>query len=315
MNKKIILITAMLLVLLMCAFTGCISSDENELSNEAYYTFTDSDGFTVELSKKPQTVAVLFSSLSEAWLNAGGEIAITVGETVERKLCKGEALLVDSGAGKTVDNERLISLEPDFVICSADIAAQKDTASLLRKAGIPVALIRLDTFEDYLEVLKIFTDITDRKDLYKENGEKVKDEIEKTVAESKKAEGTKVLFIRSGSSVSSAKAKRAEDNFAAKILEDLGCFNIAEKAEILVDSLSAEVILKEDPEYIFISLMGDYENSKGFMESLLQSSEYKNLTAVKNGKVYFLPKELFQYKPCGRWAESYRYISSILNNE
>lgn len=315
MNKKIILITAMLLVLLMCAFTGCISSGENELSNEAYYTFTDSDGFTVELSKKPQTVAVLFSSLSEAWLNAGGEIAITVGETVERKLCKGEVLLVDSGAGKTVDNERLISLEPDFVICSADIAAQKDTASLLRKAGIPVALIRLDTFEDYLEVLKIFTDITDRKDLYKENGEKVKDEIEKTVAESKKAEGTKVLFIRSGSSVSSAKAKKAEDNFAAKILEDLGCFNIAEKAEILVDSLSAEVILKEDPQYIFISLMGDYENSKGFMESLLQSSEYKNLTAVKNGKVYFLPKELFQYKPCGRWAESYRYISSILNNE
>lgn len=315
MNKKIILITAMLLVLLMCAFTGCISSGEKELSNEAYYTFTDSNGFTVELSKKPQTVAVLFSSLSEAWLNAGGEIAITVGETVERKLCKGEALLVDSGAGKTVDNERLISLEPDFVICSADIAAQKDTASLLRKAGIPVALIRLDTFKDYLEVLKIFTDITDRKDLYKENGEKVKDEIEKTVAESKKAEGTKVLFIRSGSSVSSAKAKKAEDNFAAKILEDLGCFNIAEKAEILVDSLSAEVILKEDPQYIFISLMGDYENSKSFMESLLQSSEYKNLTAVKNGKVYFLPKELFQYKPCGRWAESYRYISSILNNE
>lgn len=315
MNKKIILITAMLLVLLMCAFAACDSSGENETSNGAYYTFTDSDSFTVELSEKPQKVAVLFSSLSEAWLNAGGEIAITVGETVERKLCKGEALLVDSGAGKTVDNERLISLEPDFVICSADIAAQKDTASFLRKAGIPVALIRLDTFEDYLEVLKIFTDITDRKDLYKENGEKVKDEIEKTVAESKKAEGTKVLFIRSGSSVSSAKAKKSEDNFAAKILEDLGCFNIAEKAEILVDSLSAEVILKEDPQYIFISLMGDYENSKGFMESLLQSSEYKNLTAVKNGKVYFLPKELFQYKPCGRWAESYRYISSILNNE
>lgn len=315
MNKKILLITAVLIVLLMCTFVGCNSSIENESSKGEYYTFTDSDGFAVELSEKPQKVAVLFSSLSEAWLNAGGEIAITVGETVERNLCQSDVLLVDSGAGKTVDNEKLISLEPDFLICSADIAAQKDSASLLRKAGIPVALIRLDTFEDYLDMLKIFTDITDRKDLYKENGERVKDEIEKIVAESKKEEGTKVLFIRSGSSVSSAKAKKAEDNFAAKILEDFGCFNIAEKAEILVDSLSAEVILKEDPEYIFISLMGDYENSKGFMESLLQSSEYKNLTAVKNGKVYFLPKELFQYKPCGRWGESYSYISSILNNE
>jgi len=62
-------------------------------------------------------------------------------------------------------------------------------------------------------------------------------------------------------------------------------------------------------------VMGDYKNSESYMKTLLKAKEYAELDAVKNKKVYFLPKELFQYKPCGRWAESYRYISSILNNE
>ena len=84
---------------------------------------------------------------------------------------------------------------------------------------------------------------------------------------------------------------------------------------MLLDNLSAEVILKENPQYIFVSVMGDYDNSKAYMQELLAKKEYASLDAVKNGRVYFLPKELFQYKPCGRWAESYRYISSILNNE
>ena len=115
--------------------------------------------------------------------------------------------------------------------------------------------------------------------------------------------------------LSGAKAKKSDENFAAKILSDLGCINIADEVEILLDTLSAEAILKENPEYIFVSVMGDYNNSKAYMEELLQKKEYAMLDAVKNGKVYFLPKELFQYKPCSRWAESYRYISSILNNE
>lgn len=315
MNKKSIVISviAVIALIIVCGFFELYTTRDAQKGE--YFTFIDSENNLVELYEKPKKVAVLFSSLAETWINAGGEIHITVGETVERRLCSSDVLLVDSGAGKTIDNEKLISLEPDFVLCSADVAAQKETAQLLKKAGIPVALIRLDTFEDYLSSLKVFTQITAKPELYTKNGEAVKKDIEKIMAENKKDEAPEILFIRSGSSVSSAKAKKAEDNFAAKILEDLGCVNIADKAGILVDSLSAEVILKEDPEYIFVSLMGDFENSKEYMQSLLESAEYKNLSAVKNGKVYFLPKELFQYKPCARWAESYAYISSILNNE
>lgn len=313
MNKKSIII-AVVIVVLLIFISGAVETNKPESSGE-YFTFTDSEGEIVELSHKPQKTAVLFSSLAECWIEAGGEVYVTVGESVERGLVKEETELVDKGAGKTVDTEKLISLEPDFVICSADIASHRDVASALKKAKIPVAMLRMDTFEDYLTILRTLTKITGKTENYEQFGENAKSEIEQIISGGKRENNPKILFVRSGSSYSSAKAKKADDNFAAKILEDLGCVNIADKAETLLDNLSAEVILKENPQYIFVSVMGDYDNSKAYMQELLNKKEYASLDAVKNGRVYFLPKELFQYKPCGRWAESYRYISSILNNE
>lgn len=313
MNKKSIII-AVVIVVLLIFISGAVETNKPESSGE-YFTFTDSEGEIVELSHKPQKTAVLFSSLAECWIEAGGEVYVTVRESVERGLVKEETELVDKGAGKTVDTEKLISLEPDFVICSADIASHRDVASALKKAKIPVAMLRMDTFEDYLTILRTLTKITGKTENYEQFGENAKSEIEQIISGGKRENNPKILFVRSGSSYSSAKAKKADDNFAAKILEDLGCVNIADKAEVLLDNLSAEVILKENPQYIFVSVMGDYDNSKAYMQELLAKKEYASLDAVKNGRVYFLPKELFQYKPCGRWAESYRYISSILNNE
>ncbi len=313
MNKKSIII-AVVIVVLLIFISGAVETNKPDSSGE-YFTFTDSEGEIVELSHKPQKTAVLFSSLAECWIEAGGEVYVTVGESVERGLVKEETELVDKGAGKTVDTEKLISLEPDFVICSADIASHRDVASALKKAKIPVAMLRMDTFEDYLTILRTLTKITGKTENYEQFGENAKSEIEQIISGGKRENNPKILFVRSGSSYSSAKAKKADDNFAAKILEDLGCVNIADKAETLLDNLSAEVILKENPQYIFVSVMGDYDNSKAYMQELLAKKEYASLDAVKNGRVYFLPKELFQYKPCGRWAESYRYISSILNNE
>lgn len=313
MNKKSIII-AVVIVVLLIFISGAVETNKPESSGE-YFTFTDSEGEIVELSHKPQKTAVLFSSLAECWIEAGGEVYVTVGESVERGFVKEETELVDKGAGKTVDTEKLISLEPDFVICSADIASHRDVASALKKAKIPVAMLRMDTFEDYLTILRTLTKITGKTENYEQFGENAKSEIEQIISGGKRENNPKILFVRSGSSYSSSKAKKADDNFAAKILEDLGCVNIADKAETLLDNLSAEVTLKENPQYIFVSVMGDYDNSKAYMQELLAKKEYASLDAVKNGRVYFLPKELFQYKPCGRWAESYRYISSILNNE
>lgn len=262
-----------------------------------------------------QRVAVLFSSFADVFQLAGGEIAITVGESVERGICDPSVLLVDEGAGKTIDTERLLAFRPDLVIGSADIAAHAEAAEILQNAGIPCKLFRVENFEDYLALLKYCTEITGNREAYQKYGTDLQAEIQKILQETKGKEQKKILFIRSGSGASSAKAKTTEQHFAAKMLEELGAYNIADNAPILLDGLSVEEILLQDPDRIFISTMGDETAAKAYMDSLLSQPAWSALTAVKNRQYTYLSKDLFQYKPNARWAEAYRTLAELLYEE
>ena len=303
-----------LIFLAMTALT-MMSSCKTVIPNDgaAYVTFTDDVGREISLSKKPTRVAVLFSSFADIWTLAGGGIYVTVGETVERGLADADVLLVDSGAGKTVNTEILISYAPDFVICSADVKAQTDAAQLLHSVGIPAACFRVESFFDYLRVIGIFTEITENKDAYKKYGEDVADSI-RAILESvpKNDVAPKILFIRAGSSARSTKAKNREQHFACAMLEELGAYNIADAAPVLLDGLSIEEILRQNPDMIFVTFMGDEEASKKYFTSLLGDPVWSTLDAVKNGKCHYLVKDLFQYKPNAKWNEAYEILAEIL---
>ncbi|MBQ5781860.1 MAG: ABC transporter substrate-binding protein [Oscillospiraceae bacterium] len=308
MNVKIkSLILAAMLVLSLAA----CSYNAPQTQKDVFYTFTDHSGSQVVLTQQPQRVAVLFSSFADIWQTAGGNVDITVGETVERGFADSSAVLVDGGAGKTIDNEALVAANPDFVICSADIAAQNETAQLLKSAGIPCAVFRVETFEDYLQVLKICTDITGRQDLYRKHGTDVQDNITKLLSQVQNTD-TKILFVRAGSGASATKAKTARDHFAAQMLKELGTYNIAENAPVLLDGLSLEEIITQNPQYIFISTMGDEAAAKAYIQSVFTQPQWQVLDAVKNQNYIFLPKELFQYKPNSRWDMAYQYLLNIL---
>ncbi len=310
MNAK--LIRVFLAAMLVLSLAAC-SYDTTADMGENYYTFTDHCGNKIVLQQKPQKVAVLFSSFADIWVTAGGSVDITVGESVERGFADDTAILVDSGAGKSIDTELLIASKPDFVICSADVPAQQETAQLLKTAGIPCASFRVETFEDYLSVLKICTDITDNKDLYKTYGTDIKENIDLllTKAENQSTD-QKILFVRAGSGASATKAKTADDHFAAAMLKELGTYNIAENAKVLLDDLSLEEIIMEKPQYIFISTMGDENAAKEYINNLFSQPQWQAVEAVKNENYIFLPKELFQYKPNSCWDKAYEYLINVL---
>ena len=136
------ILTAILIFVLACS--GCAA--EKPGAAEAWYSFTDSTGTEVTLSERPERVAVLFSSYAEIWTLAGGEVTVTVGESIERGFAPADTPLCDAGAGKTIDTELLLAAEPDLVIGSADITAQAEVRRAMADAGIPAALFRVDTF-------------------------------------------------------------------------------------------------------------------------------------------------------------------------
>lgn len=297
------------LLLCFCFLTGCAVSPT---AGEGY-TFTDDTGAEVTVSAKPKRVAVLLSSLADLWITAGGTVDISVGESVERGFVDETVILVDDGAGKTINLEALIAAQPDFVLYSSDLSGQLECAETLRSAGIPAAGFAVETFEDYLRVLKICTDILETPKNYEQYGTAVKAEIDAMIAVAQAQENQRsILFVRAGSSAKVTKAKTAENHFVCAMLKELGTFNIAEKAPILLDGLSTEEILLSDPEFILFTTMGDEAAGQAYMESLIADPVWQTLTAVETGSVYQLPKELFQYKPNARWGEAYAYLIELL---
>ena len=307
-NKYISILSVFLLLIL---FTGC---EQDKGETDCYITFTDDTGLLITLPETPQNTAVLFSSFADIWTLAGGEIGITVGETVERGFACPDTVLVDAGAGKTVNTEILIAARPDFVICSADIAGQAEVASLLNASGIPTAQFHVESFADYLRVLKIFTEITGNAEAYAQFGEAVQEKIEALLASCPPdgAAPKKILFIRAGSSARSTKAKTAAEHFAAAMLAELGAVNIADTAPVLIDGLSIEEILVQNPDMLFITTMGDPAAAQAYMDSVLSEEIWQSLDAVKNGRYYYLSKDLFQYKPNAGWYQAYEQLAEML---
>lgn len=183
-------------------------------------------------------------------------------------------------------------------------------AEILKRSMIPYAFFKVEHFEDYLDMLKICTDITGNIELYEKNGLATKKQIEEVLSKIDENNHPEILFIRAFSS--GAKAKD-DDNMACKILNDLGTVNIASKHKSLLEDLSMEEIIEEDPDYIFVVTMGDSEKAlQALKDGIEMNPAWSGLSAIKNDRYIVLPKELFHYKPNARWGESYEYIAEIL---
>lgn len=286
---------------------------ETEALEAEVVTFTDDLGREVTVSD-PGRVATLIGSFTDIWLLAGGEVVAAANDSwTSLELDLGEDV-VNLGSILNPDLEQLIAAEPDFVIASANTDADIELEETLTQAGITVAYFAVSNFDDYLHMLDIATSITGRKDLYQENGLAVQEQI-KQVKERIDGSAPTVLFLRTASG--SIKAKGSKDNVGGEMLADLGCINIADQEESLLDDLSIEAIIGADPDYIFITTQG--ENTQAAMdtaeEQLLGNPAWSSLTAVQEGRYYVLDKHLYNLKPNAKWGQAYEQLADILYPE
>ena len=143
-------------------------------------------------------------------------------------------------------------------------------------------------------------------------------EVEKEIEEvlgKNRTDSPKVLSLLA--STSYLKAKNSSSSVMGAMLKDLGCINLADSESSLLENLSIEYILQEDPEYIFITQRGDdTEGMKKAVEKYFQEHPlWYELSAVKEGKVFFMDKNLYNLKPNNRWGEAYRILQEILTDE
>lgn len=318
LNKTIKRLSAIVMAAMLLTFCGCTSNSQNDITtaeNDDTITFTDDLEREVSVSRSPQKVAALIGSFADVWILAGGSICAAPEDAwSDFGLELGDA--VNLGGAHSPSLEQLLSADPDFVIASASTAADVDMKDVLENAGIAVAYFDVDCFDDYLNMLNVCTDITGRKDLYEQNGLNIQKKIDEIKQDMKNIavpeEQRTVLMLRAASGF--VKAKGSKGTILGEMLSDMGCINIADSDKSLLENLSIESIINANPYHIFVVTMGDdTEAAKGSLSRMMEENPaWNDLDVVKENRMHFMDKKLFNLKPNARWADAYEQLYGIL---
>ena len=276
------------------------------------YTFTDDLGRAVTV-ETPKRVAALIGSFADVWCLAGGQdslVAAAHDAWTSFDLGLSDAV-ADLGAVKEPNLEVLLPARPDFILASCNTAANLELQGTFEQAGIPVAYFDVQHLDDYLNMLKICTDLTGCPENYETYGLAVQAQVE---AAKGRQDGSSPTVLTIRATGSSCKVKGSSDFLLGEMLSDLGCVNVADREAALLENLSLESILAADPDYIFVVLQGsDAADAQETLEkTLLSNPAWSTLRAVQEGNFYTLEHSLYNLKPNARWGEAYEKLSDIL---
>lgn len=297
-----------ILLFLSLLLTGCDGGQTQP--GEGGYTFTDDLGREVTV-EHPQRVAALLGSYADIWHLAGGTVCASADDAWEDfSLPLGEDA-VNLGNTRSLSLEGLLAAQPDFVLASTNTPQHQQWLPTLESAGIRVAFFDVSDFDGYLRMLQACCRITGGEENYRRYGTDVQAEIQRILARNEGRLPQKVLVMRV--SAASIRAKNSEGTVLGAMLRDLGCVNIADSDDSLLENLSVEQILLENPDKLFFIQVGDMEAVQESVEELFRENPlWQSLDAVQNGEVYFMEKRLYNLKPNALWADAYEKLEEIL---
>lgn len=278
-------------------------------------TVRDAEGEKT-LNKSPKRVVCLYNSILDLWyLNGGEAIARVAGDT---ELPPAAAALPEVGSMSSTGLEQIASLEPDLVLLTASLDGQREIAKGLKENNIPYLLcdLREDPFGSFGQYSYLFSKINGLDSHYQEVIQPIiqqcLDLTERTKAV-KDQPTVAVLF-------SAPRYVKAETHLSqlGQMVEMLGAENILAPGEVPSDGsvrvdLSFEVLLARNPDYILVATMGDEEKCRATFEQTLSSNlAWEELSAVKEGRMIYVPKEYSLNKPNEQYPEAFVYLANLL---
>lgn len=296
--------------------------------NEDSVTFTDAsgDGSTeITISKNPKKVVNLYASFTTLWYEAGGTVIGCIGgdssvalynEYIGRDITQDEGMTIaaTSSSGKKWDTETIISLDPDLIICSTAMSGYSTIQAPAEAADIPLIAVSYNDFADYLKWFKIFCNLTGHPELWESVALKTLDEVVNVLASCPTENNPTVFAMFSGADSLQA---NTSNTVVGQMITMMNATNITDSwgdtsgAERL--DINLETVFASDPDIIVVQCHAGTEAAMQQVEELYGSNPvWQSLTAVKEGKVYYLEKTLFHNKPNSRFAEAYEKLADIL---
>jgi iron complex transport system substrate-binding protein len=196
------------------------------------------------------------------------------------------------GQGHTINKEVLLGVHPDFMLYSAwknPRSAQK-YHGIMAQFTFPKVAVRVDSVTDYPAALRFLGSVVDRA----ERAEKLAEYAEETLAETREIvsalpENQKVrVYYAEGVGGLSTEPQGSSH---AELIPLSGGINV-HKGQITSlyghEQISMEQVLLYNPEVILVQ-------EKRFYDSVFSDPRWQNIQAVRNHRVYLIPRALFNW--------------------
>ncbi len=308
---SILLLFLLMIVLSACGkqSNGSESTDRQTRSSVETVTVHQPDGTELKVPFRPQRTLVCYSSLVQLWDASGGNVIgfpnLLNEDTIPEKLRN----LPRIGSFSSLDMEKILSLNPDFVLLMDRLENHRSVGEILKQLGIPALRVQYRNYHDFLELMKTFSRINGTSSCTEVQDQV--DRILKTVPKSLEAPRFYVLFAAGrGIYVEGPSAN------TACMAEMLGGKNLAGEFTKPRIPFSLEQIVLDDPDVIFFVTMGESEEiQRRLAGEFLELPVWQKLSAVQNKRVHFLPNELFLYLPGLRYPEAFLILRNLLYPE
>ena len=329
------------MIVLICLLVSCQTTSDNSSTNDldTYFLskaneviidgnqvrFYDDSGRNVEIVLSPgyNKVMSLYASYTTLWYEAGGQVMASIGGNNAISLYEeyigynildsGVAVVASNSAGSSFSLEKIFSLTPDFIVASNAMNGYNTIGPAVIAAGIPIIAVDYNDFADYLKWFKVFAFLNNRMDLYESVALQALIKVKETITSSKGQAQPKVLTIFPAQSSPTACTSKT---LIGTMLEELGALNVvSDTSSADKVPLNLEAIYQVNPDLILVNCHNTITEAQKVINSYLGPMPlWQNLTAVKEDKLIYLPKELFHNKPNSRFAEAYELLLEILYN-
>ena len=314
--RKAVLYVVMAFVL--CLFGGIVymmMQGGTSTSTAAMRQVTDSTGETMEIPEHPQRVVFLNASNMDMYVAAGGASQVVgrpTSQSLSPELAKAVADVPEIGIIHSPNIEKILSLKPDLVI-GVNVPFHNQLRETMKQNHIPLYINSLDNYEDTLKTMKFFGELTGNTAKAQEETDRIVKQCRDAVAMTEGKTGPRTLILFSNPDSNSM---ASSETFSGDLLQRLHGVNIAELDTSLTGQfipLSLEYVVKQDPEVVFIISMGNTpENLARFKEQMQTNEAWSQTSAVKNGRIYDLPMELFTVNPGSNIGEAMEYMANCL---
>jgi iron complex transport system substrate-binding protein len=261
-------------------------------------------GYTTTIAKKPTKIISLSPSATEILYAVGAGSQILAVDNLSNYPANAPVSEISAFEPSV---EAILAKKPDLVLLSIDSTKAPQIRNALVKLGIPVLMEKAPaTLKDVYAENTLLARVTDRQaGAVKLNASMAKS-IKDILAKAKKSSKIRIFHELDDTYYSVT-----SNTFIGKVYKDFGAVNIADAAAGADNSgypqLSAEYLLKSDPQVIFLA-----DAQYGVTaDSVSKRAGWSQISAVKNKKIVELPADIpSRWGP--RLVDFYKLIGASL---